>query len=110
MQTIRQWLNNWLEISKIPKSKHQSVVKALRANFEELEDLTRPIDELPSKLISELRAKIDETSRILRQPGYRLKHGTNRLKNGLTIWVDRKTDPDGDDDKDDDDDDDDCDR
>jgi hypothetical protein len=107
MQTIRQWLNTWLENSKIPKSKRPGAIKALRAEFEQLKELTLPLETLPAELISQLRIKIDEISKTLKRPR-KLKPGINRRKNGRRIWVDRKTEQE--EKRDEDDDDDDCDR
>lgn len=97
MQTIRQWLNTWLEISKIPKSQWPNVVKALQDEYKELGELTRPLNSLPLERISEIRVRIYEIRQTLKRPSRKLKRGINRLKNGRRIWVDRKTEPDGED-------------
>lgn len=104
MQTIRQWLNTWLEISKIPKAKWPSVVKVLQAEFKELKDLTCPLNSLPLERISQIRVRIYEIRQSLKRPRRKAKPGINRLKNGRRVWVDRKTEPDGEDQEDDDDD------
>jgi|GEM_PF-5091021 len=90
MQTIRQWLNTWLEIAEIPKSKRPDVIKALRTELKELKDLTLPLDSLPLEMISKIRVRLYEIRQTLKGPR-KSKPGINRRKSGRRVSVDRKT-------------------